>query len=98
MQELLTAIFQAAEKEKKNEQQLLIKLMEEVGEAAQALLASQNAPGSEYKNLTTADVKEELVDTLLVTFAFLHKLGTDEKELQVLLETKLAKWQAKQDG
>lgn len=98
MQELMAEIFQAAEKEKKNPQQLLIKLMEEVGETSQALLASQNAPGSEYKNFTTADVKEELVDTLLVTFALLHKLGTDEAELQTLLETKLTKWRAKQDG
>ncbi|EOH97962.1 MazG nucleotide pyrophosphohydrolase domain-containing protein [Enterococcus pallens] len=98
MNELLDEIFRTAEKEQKNEQQLVLKLMEEVGETAQALLSSQKAPGSEYKMLTTEDVKEEIADTLLVAFALLHKLGTSNEQLQDLLETKLAKWQAKQDA
>lgn len=97
MNELLAEIFQTAENEQKNEQQLVLKLMEEVGETAQALLSSQKAPGSEYKKLTTENVQEELADTLLVTFALLHKLGTSSEQLQDLLEMKLAKWQAKQD-
>lgn len=98
MNEVLDEIFRTAEKEQKNEQQLVLKLMEEVGETAQALLSSQKSPGSEYKMLTTEDVKEEIADTLLVTFALLHKLGTSKEQLQDLLETKLAKWQAKQDA
>lgn len=98
MNDLLAEIFKTAEKEQKNEQQLVLKLMEEVGETAQALLASQKAPGSEYKKLTTEDVQEEVADTLLVAFTLLHKLGTSSEQLQTLLETKLAKWQAKQDA
>ena len=53
MDQLIEEIFQAAEMEQKDEQQLVLKLMEEVGETAQALLASQKAPGSAYKNLST---------------------------------------------
>ncbi|MEO1771328.1 MazG nucleotide pyrophosphohydrolase domain-containing protein [Candidatus Enterococcus ferrettii] len=98
MNELLTEIFQTAEKEQKNEQQLVLKLMEEVGETAQALLSSQKAPGSEYKHLTTEDVQEELADTLLVTLALFQKLGVSNGQLHCLLRTKLAKWQAKQDA
>lgn len=97
MSELMKQIRLAAEQEPKTVSQQFLKLMEEVGESSQAYLSSQHASGSGYKQLTTANTKEELTDVLLVTLAILHKLGTTDEELATLVSTKTAKWLAKQD-
>ncbi len=98
MNELMNQIRLAAEQEPKTVSQQFLKLMEEVGESSQAYLSSQKASGSGYKQLTTANTKEELVDVLLVTLAILHKLDTSDAELENLLTTKTAKWLSKQDS
>ncbi len=97
MIDLMNQIRLAAEQEPKTVSQQFLKLMEEVGESSQAYLSSQNASGSGYKQLTTANTKEELVDVLLVTLAILHKLDTSDAELETLLTTKTEKWLRKQD-
>lgn len=43
-----------------------VKLIEEMGALAQAVLSEQSIKGSEYKNLSSHDVLEEAVDVFLV--------------------------------
>ncbi|KRK36376.1 MazG-like family protein [Loigolactobacillus bifermentans] len=93
---LLEQINQIADQEPKNLTQQTLKLMEEVGEAAQALLSSQGASGSGYKGLTTQNTQEEFVDVLLVTLAILRKLQPDQAITDQLIQQKVAKWAAKQ--
>jgi NTP pyrophosphatase (non-canonical NTP hydrolase) len=96
MDNLWQTIKQLSQQEPKTLEQQAIKLSEEVGEAAEALLSMEGVSGDGYKQLSVADTKEEYVDVLLVTFALLEKLGTTDAELADLLQCKLAKWQDKQ--
>ncbi|MFD1317924.1 MazG-like family protein [Loigolactobacillus zhaoyuanensis] len=97
MNELWSTVKQLSQKEPKTLEQQAIKLSEEVGEAAEALLSMEGVSGDGYKHLTRDAAKEEYVDVLLVTLALLQKLETSDAELTSLLQQKLAKWQAKQD-
>jgi NTP pyrophosphatase (non-canonical NTP hydrolase) len=82
----------------------VIKLGEEYGEAAQAYLSISSENNS--KNKSWEDVREELVDVLIVAMdLFLHQMP-DEKEggleakkevLTRLVNRKLKKWQKKQE-
>ncbi|MBW4803235.1 MazG-like family protein [Loigolactobacillus coryniformis] len=96
MDNLWQTIKQLSQQEPKTLEQQAIKLSEEVGEAAEALLSMEGVSGDGYKQLSVADAKEEYIDVLLVTFALLEKLGTTDAELADLLQRKLAKWQDKQ--
>lgn len=89
-------IKQAALKEPKTIEQQFLKLSEELGEAAQAYLSAKGISGNDYKALTTDNVKEELVDILLVTYAILYKLDISDDELKALLTQKVTKWLAHQ--
>ncbi|MFD0897463.1 MazG-like family protein [Loigolactobacillus binensis] len=96
MDKLWQTIKLLSQQEPKTLEQQAIKLSEEVGEAAEALLSMEKVSGDGYKHLSTADAKEEYVDVLLVTCALLQKLDTSDAELTALVQRKLAKWQAKQ--
>ncbi|GAJ25737.1 hypothetical protein JCM15457_615 [Liquorilactobacillus sucicola DSM 21376 = JCM 15457] len=98
MTNILSDIKKAAQQEPKNVQQQFLKLMEEVGEAAQAYLSAQKASGNRYKDLDINDTKEELVDVLLVTYAILIKLDISQDELNELLKKKINKWLNKQNN
>ncbi len=95
-QELINRIFKVAETEPKSREQLIIKLMEEVGEVSQAHLSMVKASGSQYKELTDEDFQEELVDTILVTLTLLKKTGISTEELTRLFTKKINKWESKQ--
>lgn len=95
-QELINRIFKVAETEPKSREQLIIKLMEEVGEVSQAHLSTVKASGSQYKGLTDEDFQEELVDTVLVTLTLLKKTGISNEELTRLFANKINKWESKQ--
>nr|WP_252895205.1 MazG-like family protein [Liquorilactobacillus satsumensis] len=69
----------AANREPKSIEQQFLKLTEEVGEAAQAYLSSKGISGNRYKGLNRNNVKEELVDVLLVNLALLIRVGGDRK-------------------
>ena len=95
--EIISKIFEVAKTEPKSIEHLLLKLMEEVGEASQAYLSTAQASGSDYKSLSQDDFKEELVDSLLVLLTLIHKTDISEEELENLVITKIAKWESKQN-
>lgn len=98
MEKILVKISEAAKTEPKTIEQLFMKLIEELGEASQAYLSSENISGNNYKNLNREDVKEELVDTLLVTFSLLYKLDSTDREIENLMNKKIDKWLQKQNN
>ncbi|QYK66819.1 MULTISPECIES: MazG-like family protein [Paenibacillus] len=80
--------------EKKTLEQMVLKLSEEVGETSQAMLSYVNASGSEYKQLSISDVKEECADVILVALSLFYKLSSNEEELQEFLNKKVNKWES----
>ncbi|KRL37862.1 MazG-like family protein [Liquorilactobacillus uvarum] len=98
MDDLIVEIEKAAHLEPKSVEQQFLKLMEEVGEAAQAYLSAENVSGNSYKKLNIDNTKEELVDILLVTYAVLVKLDISHAELIKLLKQKTNKWLEKQNN
>ena len=94
--ELINRIFKVAETEPKSVEHLLLKLMEEVGEASQAYLSTSQASGSGYKELSQQDFQEELVDSLLVVLTLIKRSGISEANLEALVNKKIDKWESKQ--
>lgn len=93
----INKIYEVALKEPKSTEHLLLKLMEEVGEASQAYLSTTQASGSQYKELSQLDFQEELIDSLLVLLTLIKKTGISEESLDELLLKKIAKWESKQN-
>ncbi|MDT2815925.1 MazG-like family protein [Vagococcus carniphilus] len=93
MDKTLQAIKQLAILEPKTLEQMALKLSEESGEVAQAVLSQTKASGNQYKSLQTEDIKEECIDTILVATALYYKLeGNSYEEFITLLTEKMTKW------
>lgn len=78
--------------EKKNILQKMLKLQEEVGELAEAILIKDSASGSTYKSQTEYQIEKEIVDTLLVCLDMFYSLRPKEGLLEHLLIEKSKKW------
>ncbi len=92
-------IYDLTRKDPKTLQERALKLAEEAGELAQAVLSVTGAPGSAYKNHSLADVREEAADAAIVALSILAQASASrqefESELNRLMADKCAKWQAK---
>lgn len=101
MNAIINEICKTAKLEQKTIEQMALKLSEETGEIAQAILALTQAGGSKYKDKNIDDVKEECIDLILVASALFFKLenesnSTDSNEIlsyKELLHKKISKWQ-----
>lgn len=80
---------------KKSLEQIALKLSEETGEVAQALLSATNASGSGYKTQGYDDVKEECIDVIMVALSLFYKSGGTDEELSETMNLKVDKWQRK---
>lgn len=82
-----------------------LKLSEETGEVSEAVLGITGKDEENYKNKTYDDVREELVDTIIVAFDFLYSKFPDEnqemtyddidKNRKEIFSKKIEKWLAK---
>lgn len=92
-------IYDLTQKDPKTLQERALKLAEEAGELAQAVLSVTKAPGSEYKGHDLADVREEAADTAIVALSILAQASESreefEAELNRLMADKCVKWQEK---
>jgi len=92
-------IFELTRNDPKTLQERSLKLAEEAGELAQAVLSATGAPGSEYKNHRLADVREEAADAAIVALSILAQASESKEafeiELNRLMAQKCAKWQEK---
>lgn len=94
MDELVERIFKISnEKEGKSLLEMTIKLSEELGEVSESVLSYTRACGCGYKNKTIDDVKEEIVDVIIVALAMGAKIDLDKDELKYIIEKKLIKWE-----
>jgi|GEM_PF-1284656 len=92
-------IFELTRADPKSLLQRALKLSEETGELAEAVLSVTNAPGSSYKSRTYADVREEAADAALVALSVLAQTCESAEEFSAevsrLMAEKSEKWQAK---
>lgn len=94
METTLQKFLELAKTNKKSIEQITIKLQEETGEVSSAVLSALGAFGSEYKNENLNDVKEELIDVIMIACSLLVKLEASEKEVQDIFKDKVQKWDA----
>ena len=92
-------IYELTQQDPKTLQERALKLSEEAGELAQAVLSVTNAPGSAYKNHTLDDTREEAVDTAIVALSLLAHVSETQDDfdahLNRLMAEKCAKWREK---
>ncbi|MEO9527334.1 MazG-like family protein [Roseibium sp.] len=92
-------IYDLTQKDPKSLQERALKLAEEAGELAQAVLSVTKAPGSEYKAHSLGDVREEAVDAAIVALSILAQASSSREdfdaELDRLMALKCSKWQEK---
>ncbi len=73
-----------------------LKLSEETGEVAQAVLQYEEAPGCTYRTSNQEKIVEEVVDVMLVAMSILDQLGNvSQEQLDETFTDKLNKWQDK---
>ncbi|MGL5757046.1 MAG: MazG-like family protein [Paraclostridium sp.] len=75
-----------------------LKLSEEVGEVAQAVLSYSDACGCGYKNKTKEDVVEECLDVIIVASAIIAQSYDNDIDIESVKEIyskKLSKWKEK---
>lgn len=72
-----------------------LKLSEETGELAEALLSTGNAYACGYKNVDPRDVLLEAADCVIVASSVAYKAGYTVEEFEQAVLEKLEKWKQK---
>jgi NTP pyrophosphatase (non-canonical NTP hydrolase) len=89
----LINVFKVSKMEKKNLTQQMVKLAEEHGELAAAVLMHLGQKGTRMsKNEVRENVLEEGCDCLLMVLSILNKAGFKENEINEMTKKKLKKW------
>jgi len=92
---LMYKIFDASMFDRKSLESKGLKLAEEAGEVAGAILSYNGADGCVYKAKTREHVLEELIDVIMVAGAMIYLLEggrVDEEEIDIILDKKIGKW------
>jgi NTP pyrophosphatase (non-canonical NTP hydrolase) len=79
-------------KDKKTLSQKGLKLVEEVGELARAILPYDSAPGTNHRFSDREQILEEIVDVYLSNISISHSLGFTDEEVNEMLNKKSKKW------
>ena len=89
-------IKEVADKDQKNVEQTALKLVEECGEVAEAVLSFSGAPACGYKGKTLDDIIEECCDVIIVAYTLAgSKYKIPRKVIEERLIQKLNKWEKK---
>lgn len=75
-----------------------LKLTEESGEVAEAVLSYTETCGCGYKNKSKEDIIEECLDTIIVAASIISQVydhNTDEEVVKKVFNTKMEKWETK---
>lgn len=92
--ETLLNVFKVSKKERKSLPLQLVKLAEEHGELAAAVLMHLGQKGTRMsKAEVTENVLEEACDCMLMILSILNKAGFNEKEINEMTIKKLKKWE-----
>lgn len=88
-------IYQITKDDRKDITQKALKLCEETGEVAQAILSYTNASGCGYKSKTIDDITEEIADVYIVALSLACQLDIPFEKIEEMVEKKLDVWQEK---
>lgn len=95
----ISRTFDISKLEKKSMVERALKLSEECGEVAEAVLSEQQACGCSYKNKSKHDIAEECVDVIIIALSIIESAGYEiEGDLIELYKSKLDKWERKIKG
>jgi NTP pyrophosphatase (non-canonical NTP hydrolase) len=95
MKDTIQKIFDASKYDPKTIEQKALKLAEECGEVAQAVLSYCKAPGCEKKGKTKVDVIEETWDVIITAVSLLYQIENgkvDEENSIKTRDEKIKKW------
>jgi NTP pyrophosphatase (non-canonical NTP hydrolase) len=95
MKNTMKKIFEASKHDPKTLEQKALKLSEECGEVAQAVLSYCEAPGCAAKGKTKADVIEESWDVIITAASLIYQIENgkvDEDYSVKIRDKKLQKW------
>ena len=91
-------ISRLTEIDKKTLLERTLKLSEETGEVAQAVLSYSKACGCGYKNKSKEDLLEECIDVIIVASSIISQSydnDVDIEKVKSIYNKKLAKWKEK---
>ena len=91
----LKRILELAKKEGKTLEQRALKLSEETGEVAEAVLSFTGAPSCSYKGLTEEDILQELIDVIIVASSCFERLSFSDDKIAEIFKYKIDKWEKK---
>jgi len=93
--DILEKIFDLSKYEGKTLEQRALKLSEETGEVAEAVLSCMGAPTCSYKGLNNNDILQEAIDVIIVAFSCIEQLNVTDKDIKNMFDAKLGKWKKK---
>lgn len=93
--EIMEEVFVLSPLDKKDLIRKTLKLGEEYGELAEAVLSSEGSHGCTYKGKTKQDVLEEGADVIIVALSVLEKAGFKKEDVEHMLDRKIFKWLSK---
>jgi len=79
-------------KDAKTLEQKALKVCEEAGELAKAVLPYQNAAGTTHRFVAKEHILEEVVDVYLTAISVAYDLGFDDTDFDEMLDRKVLKW------
>ena len=95
-EKLLCKVQSLSHLEKKSLLEKMVKLQEEAGELAEAILIHEKSSGSGYKESSEQSIENEAVDIILVALDIFFTMSRDMTTLEELLTSKCAKWERHQ--
>jgi NTP pyrophosphatase (non-canonical NTP hydrolase) len=98
MKKLLDQIKTLSVRDKKTLSQKGLKLMEEAGELAKAILPYEGACGTNHRLPNAEKIAEECADTLLVAYSILKSLGMEDGDIIDIVQRKTDYWQFLQEN
>lgn len=79
-------------KDKKTLSQKALKVAEEVGELARAILPYDSAHGTNHRFTNKEQILEEVIDVYLTSISIAHSIGITDDEFNDMLSRKTTKW------
>lgn len=90
--DVLDTIKQLSEIDEKTLSQKALKLGEEFGELAQAVLPYENGFATTHRFVTSTKILEEVADTMLCALSIAYDLGFSDEDLRDMMVEKCIKW------
>lgn len=92
-QQLLNYIQELSKKDKKTLSQKALKVAEESGELAKAVLPFDSAYATRHRFVDKTKILEEVCDTILASISIAYNLDFSHEEIEEMMYTKSERWQ-----